>query len=205
LYLPGQSHKKYNQLTPNNLMIKRIIIITIFYAILITALTLAMPQVDEKYIVILTISGLLFGFLIIREVYKKYSTGFKQKNNSLNYINTDLKNLNKISTKPFLFGLEKNMVSENEFYFDNDNFYAINNDNQSVKFSLKDITEISKTSFQINNSRIWQVKIHSEHGEVIFKFAHNYTIWNKNFLTFYEKVKKLNPSVIKSKWSIWTM
>lgn len=186
-------------------MITRIIIITIFYAILITALTLAMPQVDEKYIIILIISGLLFGFLIIREVYKKYFTSFKQKNNSLTYLNTDLKNLNKISTRPFLFGLEKSMVSDNEFYFDNDNFYAINNDNQSVKFSLKDITEISKTAFQINNNRIWQVKINNEHGEVIFKFAHNYTIWNKNFLTFYEKVKKLNPSVIKSKWSIWTM
>lgn len=114
--------------------------------------------------------------------------------------------MRKISTRPFLFGLEKNFLSDEEFYFDNDHFYAIDNNQQKQIFKLTDITEIKKTYFQINYRRIWQVKIkQDEDREIIFKFAHNYTFWNKNFPLFYKKIKSINPKAVKTKWNLWSM
>lgn len=185
-------------------MIKNILILSVIYAILITAITLTMSQKGDGYLIVVVILSLIFTFLVVRIVYKNIS-GFKQENNTVNYTDSSFQHLHKISTKPFLFGLEKKIISDHEFYFDHENFYAINANHQTAKFNLKDISEISKTSIQINNSRIWQVKINNNNEEVVFKFAHNYTIWNKNFLEFYRKIEKLNPSAIQSKWSIWSM
>ncbi|NML68235.1 hypothetical protein HHL23_00205 [Chryseobacterium sp. RP-3-3] len=186
-------------------MIKNILILSVIYAFLMTAITLTMSQKDDGCLIVIVILSLIFTFLVVRIVYKKNISGIKQENNKLNYRNLNFQHLNKISTKPFLFGLEKKIISDHEFYFDHENFYAINTNHQTAKFNLKDISEISKTSVQINNSRIWQVKINNNNEEVVFKFAHNYTIWNKNFLEFYRKIEELNPSAIQSKWSIWSM
>ena len=113
--------------------------------------------------------------------------------------------LKKISTKPYLFGIEKHHISEEDFYFDNDHFYAINKELQKAIFNLCDISEIKKTSITINNRRIWQITIKpTSDKEVVFKFAHNFSLWNRNFPLFYNKVKKKNPKVLQSKWSIWT-
>lgn len=186
-------------------MIKRIVIISLIYAFLVTVITLTLSQKGDGFLIAIVILSVLYAFLIVASVYKKNVSTFKQKNNNLTYSTSGFKDLHKISTKPFLFGLENKIISDHEFYFDNKHFYAINKDNQTAKFNLKDITEISKTSVQINNHRIWQVKITHNNEEMIFKFAHNYTLWNKNFVDFYQKVEQLNPSVIKSKWSIWSM
>lgn len=40
--------------------------------------------------------------------------------------------LKKISKSPFLFGLEKNIIDKEEFYFDDKNFYSINEDSQKI-------------------------------------------------------------------------
>lgn len=186
-------------------MIKRIVILSVIYALLMVAVTLTMSKAGDTYIVILLVLGLIFSFLLIREIFKKYIVGFKSKNNQLDYISVNHQGLHKISKKPFLFGLEKKIIDDHEFYFDDNYLYAVNSDHKAAQFSLKDITELSKTSIQINNGRIWQMKINNNNNEVVFKFANNYTIWNKNFLTFYDKVKNINPSVIKSKWNIWTL
>ncbi len=115
--------------------------------------------------------------------------------------------LNKISKRPFLLGLERKVISNSDFYFDNENFYAINEkENTKTVFKLAEIIELSKTSIKINNRRIWQVKVNQVNGkEITFRFAHNYTIWNNNFHLFYKKVKSINPSAIKSKWNLWTI
>lgn len=42
-------------------------------------------------------------------------------------------------------------------------------------------------------------------NELKIRFAHNYRIWNKNFVLFYDKLKTINPHVVKSKWSLWRM
>ncbi|SHE53430.1 hypothetical protein [Chryseobacterium sp. OV279] len=186
-------------------MIKKILILSVVYAFLITGITVTLSQKGDGYLIAVVIVSLIFIFLLVRIVYKENISGVKPKNNKVNYTNSSLQNLNKISTKPFLFGLEKNIISDQEFYFDQEYFYAVNNHQQTAKFNLKDISEISKTSVQINNSRIWQVKINDNGEEIVFKFAHNYTIWNKNFLEFYRKIQQLNPSAIQSKWNIWTM
>jgi len=186
-------------------MIKKILILSAVYTFLITAFTLTMSQNGDGYLIAIVMVSLMFAFLVARIVYKKNISGFKKENNKVSYTQSGIQNLNKISTKPFLFGLEKKIISDQEFYFDHEYFYAVNSQQQTAKFNLKDISEISKTSVQINNSRIWQVKINNNGEEIVFKFAHNYTIWNKNFLEFYRKIEQLNPSAIQSKWSIWTM
>lgn len=184
-------------------MVKRIIILTAIYALLIAVVTLTMSQKDDTYLIVLLVSGLTFSFLLLREIYKKYIAGFTQKNNTLNYTSVNSENLNKISRNPFLFGFEKRFIDGHEFYFDDENLYAITRDNKAAIFKLRDITEVSKTAITINNGRIWQIKISHNHEEFVFKFAHNYTIWNKNFLTFYEKIKAINPSAIQSEWNVW--
>lgn len=182
-------------------MVKKIILFVLVYAVLITILTLTMSQADDTYLIVITISGLLLGVLIVREIYKKYFTAVSPSNSPLTYGTFNSGDVYKISSKPFLFGLEKKIVSEDDFYFDRDSFYAVNKNQQAAKFSLRDITELSKTSYQINNSRIWQVKIRNNGEEEVFRFAYNY----KNFLNFYNTLKEINPDIIKSKWSVWSM
>jgi hypothetical protein len=173
-------------------MVKRIILFVFFYAILITALTLTMSQADDTYLIVITISGLLLGVLIVREIYKKYFSTLPVENSSLTYSTFNSGNAHKISSRPFLFGFEKKIVSADDFYFDHDSFYAVNKNQQ-----------LSKTSYRINNSRIWQVKITNNGEEAVFRFAHNYSFRNKNFLNFYNTLKEVNPPVIKSNWSSW--
>lgn len=184
-------------------MVKRIILFVFLYAILITTLTLTMSQADNSYLIVITISGLLLGVLIVREIYKKYFSTLPVENSSLTYGTFNSGNVHKISSRPFLFGFEKKIVSADDFYFDHDSFYAVNKNQQAAKFSLRDITELSKTSYRINNSRIWQVKITNNGEEAVFRFAHNYSFRNKNFLNFYNTLKEVNPPVIKSNWSSW--
>jgi hypothetical protein len=115
--------------------------------------------------------------------------------------------IRKISSRPFLFGLEDNLVSDEDFYFDDINFYAIDNKQQrKAVFLLTEIIELSKTSITITNHRVWQVIIHgADNQKIVFKFTHNYTLWNKDFVKFYKKIEQINPAAIKSKWSLWTM
>ncbi|RWW96717.1 hypothetical protein [Flavobacterium cerinum] len=177
-------------------MVKRIVIVSIIYVLFIVAISLNADKIGDYFVLLITISGLIFSFFLIGEIYRKYIIGFKPKNNKITYSNSENTNfqLKKISTRPFLFGLEKGLISDDEFYFDDENFYAVNKEFQKAIFKLSDITEISKTSIQINNGRLWQVKIkQGTADEITFKFAHNYTIWNKNFYHFYEKIKLINP------------
>ncbi|RZJ39558.1 MAG: hypothetical protein EOO18_00170 [Chryseobacterium sp.] len=186
-------------------MLKRILLISICYVIIIVTTTLTVDPASDAFLLIILISGLVFSFLLGRELYKKYFAGFKPKDQHLSYTASGGGNLIQISKKPFLFGLEKKLLSDDEFYFDNTHFYAVNANSQTAKFNLEDITEISRTDVRINNSSIWQVKINHENRELTFKFAHNYTIWNKGFLEFYDRVKTINPAAVKSDWSLWRM
>lgn len=189
-------------------MIKRIIILALIYTIVILFLTLNMDKLGNLYVFLLLIFSIIFAIFIISFIYKKHLKGFKPKNSEILYSTpqTSDNQLKKISTRPFLFGLEKKFISDDELFFDEEHFYAVNNKNQKATFKLADITEISKTSLQINNRRLWQVKIKQDNGkEIVFKFAHNYTLWNKNFLDFYEKIKSINPTVVKTKWNLWSM
>ncbi|MCD9854550.1 hypothetical protein LUD75_07520 [Epilithonimonas sp. JDS] len=186
-------------------MIKRLIIYLIIYAAILITIVYTLSEMETLFLLAIVISGLGFGIIIIFEVYKQYIAGSKPKNYNLEYTSSNVQNLNKISQRPFLFGLEKKIISDGEFYFDDENFYVLNDNNETAKFNLNSITELSRTSIRINNSTIWQVKINHKEEKLIFKFAHNYTIWNKNFLLFYEKLKAINPTSIKSKWSLWKM
>ncbi|MEO8774038.1 MAG: hypothetical protein ABI371_06890 [Gelidibacter sp.] len=172
-------------------------------------LTLNMDLVGGLSMVWIAISNLVFFIFIFREVYRNYLVGQTPENRGLTRTPlkiSELEALKKISSRPFFFGLEKKFISDDEFYFDDTNFYVITRESKKSVFRLTAIIEVGKTSIQINNRRIWEVRIKDENTkELLFKFAHNYTFWNKNFPLFLEKVKGINPAAIKSKWSLWTM
>lgn len=110
----------------------------------------------------------------------------------------------KISTTPILFGLESRFVSNQTFYFDDDYFYAVSEKGAVKIFKLSDLTELSRTGIIITNRSIWKVKFLSRNNEeIIYQFAHNYTLWNRSFAEFYAKIKKLKPEAVKSTWSWW--
>lgn len=172
-------------------------------------LTLNTNPGGEVSILWIAISSVVFFVFVFREVYQKQVLNNRPKDNDLKRIplrDSELRTLKKISTRPFLFGLENKFVSADEFYFDDTNFYAISKDSKKAIFKLTDIIELGKSSIKIGNRRIWQVKIKDVNDkEVTFNFAHNYSVWNKNFPLFHQKLKNINPAVVKTKWSLWSM
>ena len=117
----------------------------------------------------------------------------------------DIAKLKKISSRPFLFGLEGRFISDESFYFDDNNLYIIAKNRKAVKVPFEQITELKKTSMSINKIRIWQISVGIEGAEAMFRFANNYTIWNKNFKEFYSKLSRENPMAVKTKWSYWNL
>lgn len=190
-------------------MLKKIIILSILYTVLMLILVLNSNKTGKISMLGIGLSSLVFMVLVFRVVYCKYIVVQKPQNIEVTQSNlntTELNTLKKISTRPSFFGLENKLVNNEEFYFDAVHFYAITKDSKKAVFKLADIIELSKTSTIINNRHIWQVKIQDEIAkEIIFKFTHNYTFWNKDFLLFYEEVKRINPKSIKSKWNLLTM
>lgn len=189
-------------------MIKRTLLISCAYLTLLLVLTLNMEMLGNGYIFLVILISILFVMLLMKDISKKYRPALKPKNKPLNFdssFNKNERNQKKISSRPFLFGLERKLISDGSFYFDDHHFYVVNKDSLKATYQLKDIIELSKTSVEINNIRIWQVKIKAaDQPEVHFKFAHNHSLWNKNFYHFYEKINQINPRAIKSKWNIWS-
>ncbi|WP_293945134.1 MULTISPECIES: hypothetical protein [unclassified Sphingobacterium] len=162
------------------------------------------------YLYLILLAGLVLFIVLFSLIFRKYTAGFKPENNQISYeASADLvgEKIRKISSRPFLFGLEDNLVSDEDFYFDDINFYAIDNKQQrKAVFPLTDIIELSKTAITITNDRVWQVIIQKAgNHKIVFKFAYNYTLWNKDFYKFYKKIEQVNPAAVKSKWSLWTM
>ena len=113
--------------------------------------------------------------------------------------------LKKISSRPFFFGLEGRFISDESFYFDDNNLYISAKNRKAVKVPFEQITELKKTSMSINKIRIWQISVGIEGAEAMFRFANNYTIWNKNFKEFYDKLSNKNSIAVKTKWSYWNL
>lgn len=115
--------------------------------------------------------------------------------------------MRRISFKPPLFALENNLLSNEMFYFDATNFYAINHKQQrKAVFPITDIVELRRTSVTVRDKKVWQVIFHgTDNNEIVFKFINNYSIINKEFPEFYKKIAQVNPAAIKSKWSLWAM
>lgn len=190
-------------------MVLRIVIIAVAFAIVNVGIVMLVNAQDEMFVPLILFSSLIFAVLILREIYKKVAIEFKTTQNAMINYQSHRTNptdgLRKISKRPFFFGLEKKLISPNEFYFDEQNFYAVNSNGDRAIFALKDIVELSGTSVTISGTRIWKVKIASSTGAIEFRLAPNYTIWNKSFKIFYQKVKSINPDAIKTKWTLWRM
>lgn len=196
-------------------MIKRIILLSVVYAVVSLTITLYLSN-EKLFIPALIMLNILFAITIIVFIYKKIrlskSIAFVKNNtnssrNEKNYFaeKLDHTSTKKISKRPFILGFEKNLISDEDFYYDQDFFYAVSPSGSVSRFPLTDIVELRGTGTQINNIRVWQVKVIKGNGFLDYRFAHNFTIWNKNFLNFYKLVKQIRPDAIRSKWSLWRM
>ena len=189
---------------------QKLIIISLIYIFIVFIITLNMNKLGNLYVLFLIILSLVFAIFVSLEIFKKVTLKIKPVKQNVEYENIDDKNLHElkiISSRPFiLFGSESKLVSDDQLYFDQENFYAINKGNQKAVYKLTDITELSRTSINIRNQTLWQLKIKVKNdNEITIRFAHNYRVWNKNFVLFYDKLKTINPNVVKSKWSLWRM
>lgn len=163
----------------------------------------------NRQIIAVVLCSLLLAGVIIFIFFKYIYKNAKPVANNISYESAtvdNFSNANKITSRPVLMGLEKKFINDEELYYDDQNLYALNNIGQIATFKLLQIKELSRTTTQINNSVVWQIiLLQADGSEVNFKFTHNYTIWNKNFYHFYQKVKEINPTAIKSKWNLWKM
>ena len=189
---------------------QKLIIISLIYIFIVFIITLNMNKLGNLYVLFLIILSLVFAIFVSLEIFKKVTLKIKPVKQNVEYENIDDKNLQElkiISSRPFiLFGSESKLVSDDQLYFDQENFYAINKGNQKAVYKLTDITELSRTSINIRNQTLWQLKIKVKNdNEITIRFAHNDRVWNKNFVLFYDKLKTINPNVVKSKWSLWRM
>ena len=152
--------------------------------------------------------SICFFIYITWELFNYYNGDWK-KNNEMLFNNLkediDTARLKKISSRPFLFGLEGRFISDESFYFDDNNLYISAKNRKAVKVPFDQITELKKTSMSINKIRIWQINVGIEGAEAMFRFANNYTIWNKNFKEFYDKLSNKNSIAVKTKWSYWNL
>lgn len=163
----------------------------------------------DQQIIIIVLCNILIAGIIIFIVFKYIYKNAKPTVNNIAYGSATVGNLSsaiKISSRPFLFGLEKKFINSEELYFDDQNLYAANKEGQIATFSLLTIKELSCTSVQINKRPVWQIILLQDNADDInFKFTHNYSLWNKSFYHFYLKVQEINPDAVKSKWSLWRM
>ena len=184
-------------------MIRRIVVIFLVCSLGIFILI----RLENNFFYMLFLS-ICFFIYMIWELFNYYNGDWK-KNNEMLFNNLqediDIAQLKKISSRPFFFGLEGRFISDESFYFDDDNLYIIAKNRKAVKVPFEQITELKKTSMSINKIRIWQISVGIEGAEAMFRFANNYTIWNKNFKEFYSKLSRENPMAVKMKWSYWNL
>ena len=172
-------------------MIRRIVVIFLVCSLGIFILI----RLENNFFYMLFLS-ICFFIYMIWELFNYYNGDWK-KNNEMLFNNLqediDIAQLKKISSRPFFFGLEGRFISDESFYFDDDNLYIIAKNRKAVKVPFEQITELKKTSMSINKIRIWQISVGIEGAEAMFRFANNYTIWNKNFKEFYDKLSNKIP------------
>lgn len=103
-----------------------------------------------------------------------------------------------ISTQSFIAGYA---FRTHQLMFDYDYLYDISKQG-TITVSLQNLQEITKTSMRANNRRVWKVVYILDDGtKHTTCFLHNYTFWNKNFLSFLLLVQSKNPSVKMDKFN----
>ena len=89
--------------------------------------------------------SICFFIYMIWELFNYYNGNWKILFTNLpEYI--DIAQLKKISSRPFFFGLEGRFISDESFYFDDDNLCIIGKNRKAVKVSFTQIAELKRTS-----------------------------------------------------------
>ncbi|MCX8959586.1 hypothetical protein EHW64_20610 [Erwinia psidii] len=103
-------------------------------------------------------------------------------------------NVRKISANtPILRKLGMNLE---DYFFDDLFLYQIRNGETINKVPLEKIISIKLTGTVIANRRVWLVVCHSEpdRTESAFRIVNNYTVFNRDFAAFLDRVRTANPS-----------
>lgn len=143
---------------------------------------------------------ILLGLILLTIVSIACTKSNSQATKSNDVISSDMK---KISSKMFLFSVEKLMTSNMEVYFDQANIYIISAGGIEKQFALDQITAFTYTGKRINNRRVWRVTIQDVHEEFECDFTNNYTLFNSNFKDFYQLLKRKKPELIQKDFRWW--
>lgn len=151
---------------------------------------------------ILLIVYILFLFFKLFLPYRKYrkNENIDLEGNS-NLDEFDYRSVKKVSMYPLIGSL---ILQNNDYYFDDQYFYEIARE-RITKIELTKIIEINKDTISVSNRRVWYVKCELN-GEIrTFRFLHNYTLWNNNFVVFLGTVKRCNPQAKVLTFSLLSM
>ena len=125
-------------------MIRRIAVVFLVYILGIFILS----RLGNNVFYMLFLS-ICFFIYMIWELFNYYNGDWK-KNNEILFANLqediDIAKLKKILSRPFLFGLEGRFISDESFYFDDDNLCIIAKNRKAVKVSFTQIAELKRTS-----------------------------------------------------------
>lgn len=112
----------------------------------------------------------------------------------------NLSNLRIISEPSHFLSTPKGYNAQNDYYFDENFFYAIASPTLYQKYPLAEITEVIRTRYTaIGRAVLWKVVLGNE---IEFLFRHNYRFWNRNFPDFLKLVKVANPAANTTTFSL---
>lgn len=111
-------------------MIRRVVIVSLVY---ILGVFILFRLENVFHIMFFSICFFIY---MIWEIFNYYNGDWK-KNNEILFANLqediDMTKLKKISSRPFFFGLEGRFISDESFYFDDENLYIITKNRTAVK------------------------------------------------------------------------
>ncbi|MFT3994344.1 MAG: hypothetical protein QM660_08550 [Dysgonomonas sp.] len=184
-----------------------LIVSTFLFALLTSVIILFAISEDDREWALFLIPILMIGHVsfLFFKLFLPYRREIKNENTDLtgnsNLGEFDYKSAKKISTHP-LFGVL--LLQNNDYYFDDQYFYEIAKE-RITKIELTKIIEINKDTISVSNRRVWYVKCELN-GEIrTFRFLHNYTLWNNNFVVFLGTVKRCNPQAKVLTFSLLSM
>lgn len=139
--------------------------------------------------IILNIIIILFLFAIIMVFSSKLSSYKSSAKNNMNFKPGEIKRISERSFFRRLLG-----IKTDNYFYDLAYIYQIKG-SEVYKVPLSDIVKISPTEVKINNRRVWAVRYSRYGGAKEFRFRHNITFFNNDFLGFLAAVKAANPDV----------
>jgi len=89
-------------------------------------------------------------------------------------------------------------------WFDSNSIYIGEKGSQSM-VAITELESLEKTHNQLNNRYFWRLNYHYNGQQCHLEFRNNYTLWNRNFKHFHNRLKEINPSAIRTAFHWWNI